>query len=304
MLLRFKSQQRVFRIADVKVGGQPGENPAVLVGTIFHEGDKAVIDPVKGVIDKGKAEAALLRQDELSKSTGNPCMVDVVGRTGKALINYLDFVSDVTDAPILVDSPSPEARIEACRHAVEVGLEKRIIYNSISPDSSLREVETLKETGVESAVLLAFSECEFSPEEKLKLLSGEGEPLLLKAEKAGVRNVLVDVSLLDVASMAYAAESIMAVKEALGLPSGCSPANAFDTWRRVNELAPRAKRTCLASLCVFARCFGADFILYGPVRLAEAVFPACAMADAIFTYSLVKEGYEPEDKNTPLYKIF
>jgi len=262
-----------------------------------------VKDPIKGIIDRGEAEAALLRQDELSDSTGNPCMVDVVGRTGKTLINYLDFVSNVTDAPILIDSPSFEARLEACRHAVEVGLKEHVVYNSISPDSSLKELEALKEMKLESAVLLAFSEYEFSPEEKLRLLSGEGESLLLKAEKAGIKNMLVDVSLLDVASMAYAAESIKAVKETLGLPSGCSPANAFDTWRRVNELAPQAKRTCLASLCVFARCFGADFILYGPVRLAEAVFPACAMADAILTYSLTKEGYEPEDKNIPLYKI-
>ncbi|MBS7288211.1 MAG: tetrahydromethanopterin S-methyltransferase subunit H [Candidatus Freyarchaeota archaeon] len=291
-------------MAGVRVGGQPGENPTVLVGTIFHEGDSAVKDPLKGVIDREKAEAALLRQDELSDSTGNPCMVDVVGRTGEALIKYLDFVSSVTDAPILVDSPSPEARLEACRHAVEVGLRERIVYNSITPDSGTREIEALKEIELKSAVLLAFSECEFSPEEKLNLLHGESEPLLMKAEKAGVRNVLVDVSLLDVASMAYAAESIRAVKDALGLPSGCSPANALNTWHRINELAPQAKKTCLASLCVFTRCFGADFILYGPVKLAEAVFPACAMADAILTYSLTSEGYEPEDKNTPLYKIF
>lgn len=304
MLLRFKSPQKVFRVAGVRVGGQPGENPTVLVGTIFHEGDSAVKDPLRGVIDREKAESALLRQDELSDSTGNPCMVDIVGRTGEALAKYLDFVSSVTDAPILVDSPSPEARLEACRHAVEVGLRERVIYNSITPDSDVREIEALKGIGLESAVLLAFSECEFSPEEKLKLLHGGSDPLLVKAEKAGIRNVLVDVSVLDVASVAYAAESIRAVKDTLGLPSGCSPANAFDAWRRVNELAPQAKRTCLASLCVFTQCFGADFILYGPVKLAEVVFPACAMADAILTYSLVAEGYEPEDKNTPLYKIF
>lgn len=302
MLLRFKSKQRVFRIADVRVGGQPGENPTVLVGTIFYEGDKLVVDPVKGAFNRGRAESLLLKQEELSDATGNPCMVDVVGRTGNALINYIDFVSTVTDAPILVDSPSTEARLKACSHAVEVGLKERVVYNSITPDSSPKEIEALKELGVENAVLLTFSESEFSPEEKLKLLR-DGDSLLSKAEKAGVKNVLVDVSLLDVASMAYAAESIMAVKESTGLPSGCSPANALGGSRKIDSIAPHAKRTLLASLCVFARCFGADFILYGPVSLAEAVFPACATVDAVLTYSLIAEGYELENKETPLYKI-
>ncbi len=304
MLLQFKATQKTFSIASVRVGGQPGEHPTVLVGTIFYEGDKVVKDPNRGIFDKRKAEAVISRQEELSDSTGNPCMIDVVGRTSGALIRYLDFVAETSNAPILVDSPSMSARLEACRHAIEVGLKERIIYNSINPESSSEEIDALRELGVESAVLLTFSEYEFSPEEKLRILQDGENSLLSKAERAGVKKVLVDVSLLDVASMAYSAAAVRKVKDVLGLPSGCSPANAFDVWHRVNELAPQAKRTCLASLCVFTQCFGADFILYGPIKFADAVFPACAMTDAIFTYSIVAEGKKLEDKNTPLYKIF
>lgn len=306
MLLRFERKQETCEIAGVKVGGQPGENPTVLVGTIFYEGQKIVEDPVKGFFDRRKAEALLSKQDELSEATGNPCMVDVVGRTAEALRSYIDFVSDITDAPFLVDSPSMDARIEGCRHAAEVGLRERTVYNSINPEVTQKEIEQLREIGVSTAIVLPFSEYEFSPEDKLKLLQGdeEKEGLLGEAEKAGVRKVLVDTSVLDVVSTAYSASSIRVIKERLGLPSGCSPANSFDMWKRVKEFGKHSARACLASLSVFLRCFGADFILYGPMRMADVVFPACAMVDAILTYSIVTEGYEPKDKNTPLYRIF
>ena len=54
MLLRFERKQETCEIAGVKVGGQPGENPTVLVGTIFYEGQKIVEDPVKGFFDRRK----------------------------------------------------------------------------------------------------------------------------------------------------------------------------------------------------------------------------------------------------------
>ncbi|MHA1604302.1 MAG: tetrahydromethanopterin S-methyltransferase subunit H [Candidatus Freyarchaeota archaeon] len=306
MLLRFERKQETYEIAGVKVGGQPGENPTVLVGTIFYEGQKIVEDHVKGVFDRRKAEELLSKQDELSEATGNPCMIDLVGRTAEALRNYIDFVSETTNAPILVDSPSMDARIEGCKHATEIGLRERTVYNSINPEVTHKEIKQLREIGVNTAIVLPFSENEFSPEDKLKLLQGhEGkEGLLEKAEKAGVRNVLVDTTVLDVASTAYSASSIRVIKERLGLPSGCSPANSFDMWQRVKEFGKHSARACLASLSVFLQCFGADFILYGPMRMADVVFAACAMADAILTYDIINEGYEPKDRNTPLYKIF
>ncbi len=306
MLPRFGRKQEIYKIAGVQVGGQLGENPTVLVGTIFYEGHKIVSNPEEGHFDKVKAEELILKQEKLSEATGNPCFVEVVGRTAKAFHNYIDFVAEVTRAPIIVDSPSVEARIEGCRHAVETGLKDRIIYNSINPEITEKEIDLISEVKLESAIVLPFSGYEFSPEEKLRLLQGDAkqEGLLKKAERAGIKNVLVDTAVLDVVSTAYAVSSIKVIKEQLGLPSGCSPANSFDMWQRVKDFGKLSSRACLSSLCVFVQCFGADFILYGPMRMADVVFPACAMADAILTYSAITEGYEPKDKNIPLYKIF
>ncbi len=306
MLLKFGRKQETYNIAGVQVGGQPGENPTVLVGTMFYEGHKIVSNPITGAFNKVKAKELLLKQEKLSEETGNPCVVDVVGRTAEAFYSYIDFVAEVTKSPILVDSPSIEARIEGCRHAVEAGLKDRIIYNSINPEVTEKEIDLIRDTVLDTAIVLPFTGDEFSPEEKLKLLQGDSkeEGLLKKAERAGIKNVLVDTAVLDVVSTAYAVSSIRVIKEKLGLPSGCSPANSFDMWQKVKEFGKHSFRTCLTSLSVFVQCFGADFILYGPIRMADVVFPACAMADAILTYSAVTEGYEPKDKNIPLYKIF
>ena len=128
-LFAFEKEQKVFDICGVKVGGQLGEYPTVLVGTIFYDRHKIVSDQLKGIFDKGKAEELLNKQDEMSDKTGNPYIVDVVGSTSEALIKFIDFVAPAIDGPFLVDSTLSSARIEAFRHVAEVGLTQRAIYN-------------------------------------------------------------------------------------------------------------------------------------------------------------------------------
>lgn len=48
----------------------------------------------------------------------------------------------------------------------------------------------------------------------------------------------------------------------------------------------------------------ADFILYGPIEFAGAVYPACAMTDAIIAYTARKLGTRPKVSRHPLSKIF
>ncbi|HIP56721.1 MAG TPA: hypothetical protein EYH02_01415 [Ignisphaera aggregans] len=46
----FTAEQKVFEIAGMRIGGQPGENPAILIGSVFYRGDKALINPETGGI--------------------------------------------------------------------------------------------------------------------------------------------------------------------------------------------------------------------------------------------------------------
>ena len=110
-LFRFGMKQRIFEIGNLKIGGQPGETLTVLIGSIFYHRQKIVLDENTGRIDRINAQELIRLQEEFSEKTGNPSMLDVVGSTREAMENYIDFVAEVTEMPILVDSPSVEVRI-------------------------------------------------------------------------------------------------------------------------------------------------------------------------------------------------
>jgi len=69
-------------------------------------------------------------------------------------------------------------------------------------------------------------------------------------------------------------------------------------------MCPSAYSTYLAGSCLITQSLGANFVLYGPIENAEAVFPACAMADAIIACNARRFGIRPETRHHPLFKIF
>ena len=210
--MTFKTKQIVACIGGFKVGGQPGEQPACVIPSIFYDGHKIVSDPLKGEFDKQQAETLINHAEELSEKTGNPFFVDVMGTTAEAITKYIDFVTDKTSVPFLVDSISREAKLQAVAHIQKVGLIEKAIYNSINFLSAPQELDALRDAGVQSAVLLAYD----SKGNREAVL-----PDLLKAaEGAGIKNVLVDTAVLQVPSIGAAGKAICAVKEKFGLPAG------------------------------------------------------------------------------------
>ena len=304
-MFEFRREQVIFNIGGVELGGQPGELPTVLIGSIFHNRDRIVVDPVKGMFDKKEAESRINKQEEMSDKTGNPYFIDIVGQTEEALIKHIDFVAELTENPFLIDGPSPAVRIPAVKHCVEVGLGERAIYNSIDENVTEEEIEALREQGLTAAVVLAFNSLDPRPEGRVKLLKGSrGKIGLLEAvSRAGVKKVLVDVAVLDPPSIGVSARTIHMVKSRFGLPTGCAPSNAVTTWKAVEMLGGYARSTCIASSHAILPAFGANFLLYGPIRYAEMVFPACAMVDAFIGYDSRWRGIRPRKKH-PLYKIF
>ena len=55
-MFRFDKEQLVVDVAGMKMGGQPGEYPTVLAGTIFYGGHNIISDEKTGVFDKDAAE--------------------------------------------------------------------------------------------------------------------------------------------------------------------------------------------------------------------------------------------------------
>ena len=300
-MLSFSSRQKVYRIDSVEIGGQPGERPTVLIGSLFFAGHRIVQDPDKGLFDTEKAKALLEKEEELSAVYGNPRIIDVIGDTAQALIRYIQFVAAHSSSPILVDSPSQKVRLETVKYFAGSEVMPRLIYNAIAEDHTDEELAMLKECGVKSAVLLAFNTRALKPRAKINQLE---EDLLPAAESAGIENILIDTGVLDVPGVSWAGAAIREVKECLGYPSGCAPCNALYTWHKMKAQGTPAFEAAASSVLAFTKAQGADFIFYGSMQNASWVYPAVATMDALVAYGGRLGGIRPASLEHPLYKIF
>ena len=305
-MLKFSAEQKIYQISNVKIGGQPGQLPTVLFGNLFYKGMPEVTDHKEGRFDKEKVESWIRIAEELSRETAVPHIIDVTALYPKAMEKYVRFVAERTENPISINGANAETRIAGLKTAKELGLEDRVIFNGIMPETSEKELEAVKECGVTAAILIASNEYDFSPDGRISALKGsEYQPSLLEmAEKAGVEKMLVDTVVYDVPSIAYAAEAVKLVKETFGFPAGCSPANATFEWRRRKEFKEgfAAANASAHSLLQF---WGADFQLYGPIKQCRSMILATAINDAIIAYySMKKYGIRPLNDEHPLFKIF
>ncbi len=78
-MFKFKTEQKVYEVGRIKIGGQPGELPTVLVGSIFWLGQKMVKDANQGIFDAKEAENLINKIENLSDITGVPFVL-VPGR--------------------------------------------------------------------------------------------------------------------------------------------------------------------------------------------------------------------------------
>ena len=305
-MFKFKKKQNIFEIGGVRIGGQPGELPTVLIGSIFHEGHKIVKDRSSGLFDKKEAERLINIQEDMSEKTGVPCMLDVVGENPKALIRYIKFISDVTDSPFLINGPSASVRIEAANFVREVGLQERAIYNSINYTLDDWEIKAIKETKLKVAIIQAFNPRNPHPNGMIQILKGnsEREGLISRAFKAGIDKPLIFMPVLDVPSIGFGARGIYLAKEEFGMPTGTAPIGVVGRWIRAKGLDGRARVACRAGALTLAQSMGSNFIIYGSIARAKSIFPVCAMIDAIIAYNARNFGIKPLTRNHPLYKIF
>jgi tetrahydromethanopterin S-methyltransferase subunit H len=171
--------------------------------------------------------------------------------------------------PFLVDSPSLEVKITGIRHAREIGLAERVVYNSLTGESTEEEFEAVKNSKADSAVLLAYKTGFMTVAERVKTV----EHMLSRAEKAGVSKPLVDTFVLDLPSLGQASRSLLELKRRFGVPCGCGAHNAFATWKGLKEkMGSEALTPCAVTVSVLPIILGGDFVLYGPIELCAPMF--------------------------------
>ncbi len=298
-MFRFKTPQKTVEIGGVKIGGQPGEKPVVLLGTMFYNGHKIIEQRKGAVFNRKRAEELINRQETLSDETGIPGMLDLVANFPEEIEAYIDFVSSVTDMPFSTDIWTVKPKLAAARYVKEVGLNDRYLYNSIAPWSKDMEGETkeLKKIGIKNALLVAFNTEDKTPAGRVKILE---ELLIPSSIKAGIKNVLVDTSVLNIPSIAFSIIGGLEVKKALGHPVGCAPSNGTDMWKTPRERWEKTGFIGVDSAAHAVASLYNDFLLYGPIESAPWMFPAIAAAQSILSTFAYNEIGKLPSANHPL----
>ena len=302
-MFRFKKEQKIVEAGGIKLGGQPGELPTVLTGSIFYSGHKIVEDKKLGIFDKAKAETLINRMDELSDMTTNPFILDVVGNRTEAYQNYLDFISKVTDAPMQIDAISPKVRMETITWAHEVGLSDRIINNSIYRQVKENELENLKNCNIKASIVLCDTPEDESANARLEVLP----TILDMADNAGIEGALIDTAIPSWGiGVGAGVRSIFMVKEKFGDRGavGTGIGNVTDTlgWMKGN-FGKELRKPSAAAQNAILPIMGADWIMFGPIEFAEFLFPVIAVIDTYVLTATAEIGTKPAIEGMhPLFK--
>lgn len=296
--------QRVCQIGGIAIGGQPGERPPVLIGSMFHKGDRLIASRRERTFDRDRARELLRRQEELSRQTGIPAMVDLVGNSGEELKAYLEFVAGVTSLPLGIDAWRLQPKLEAARYAGELGLLDRLFYNSLNPWSEdlEREVAGIAESGIKHLVLAAFDPADPEAGGRLRGL----ERLLRAVEGLRLEGILVDTTAMNLPATAFCSQANYLIKQRYGLPVGSAPANGSYMWRFARQAWGEAGFAAAdAAIHAAATVLWHDFLFYGPLAAAGRIFPAVAAASAFLaTLRWGEDRRLPPGRDHPLHRLF
>ena len=324
-MFRFDKEQLVIDIAGVKMGGQPGEYPTVLAGTIFYGGHNIISDEKEGIFDKDAAEERIKTMEEMSDVTGNPCVVQTFGATAEAMVKYLEFVGDVCDKPFLIDSTAAAAKIAGVEYVQDAGLAERAVYNSISMAAEPGEIEAVKNSDIDASILLGFNPMTPGVEGKVEIWETGGavidQGILEMADECGITKPWMDVAVTPLGQGAGpAVRTSYAVKAKWGYPQGAGPAvrtsyavkakwgypvgsgihnvpSAWDWLRGYKKEHKEAWPVCDIGSNIVQQMAGGDFVLFGPIENARLAFPACGMADIMIAEAAKDIGTEPIEEH-------
>ena len=294
-MMRFLNQQTSFKLGGVNFGGQPGKRRNVLIGSLFYPGHSIVEDRVTGKCKKQSVEDALNRLHSAMDETNVPAAIMVYAETKQAISAHLHQVADLTKLPLFVDSPSWEVRVSGCSEASRIGVLDRVVYNTLNAGLTVKELEGVKECGVESAVLLAFNPMDISVKGKIYLLENGGglleQGLIDIAGQAGIKKPLLDLAVMAAEQNAGAAlRAITLSKAKWGLPSGCALHNAVESFPPLTKLKGEDRKIYryvdVASV-VMPMMAGADFVMYGPIEYCRRAMHAAAFADELLRQSVL-----------------
>jgi tetrahydromethanopterin S-methyltransferase subunit H len=301
-MFRFKKEQKVFTLGGMKVGGQPGENPPLLIASMFHNKDRIVTDR-KGNFDRAKATEMIKTQEQLSLSTGIPSMVAMVANSAEEAKIYVDFYCSTTSMPFGIDMWVAEKRAEATEYVAKLGLQDKFLYNSITPwDKDVKgQVRKLKDLGIKHVVVQAFDDTDQTPAGRVKSLEK-----LLDQGAGDFETVIVDTSVMNLPATSFSLVANRMIKEKLGLPCGGAYSNGTHMWKEAKNIwSLDGFKAMDAVVQGMASAIWSDFNFYGPIVTAPRIFPAVAAAQILLSTLVYDETQKISDnENVPIKKYF
>jgi tetrahydromethanopterin S-methyltransferase subunit H len=301
-MFRFEKEQKVFDFAGTKIGGQPGDNPPLLIASMFHNKDRILVDR-KGNFDRQKAREMIKKQEELSSSTGLPAMVAMVANTPEEARIYIDFYLETTSMPFGIDMWVADKRAKATEYIAQLGVQDKFLYNSITPwDKDIRgQVDKLLDLGIKHVVVQAFDDADQTPSGRLRSLEH-----ILSQGADRFETVIVDTSVMNLPATSLSLHANRLIKGKTGLPCGGAYSNGTHMWKEAKEIwGLDGFRAMDAVVQGMSSALWSDFNFYGPIVTAPRIFPAVATAHILLSTLVYDEtGMIPENGNIPIRKYF
>ena len=299
-MFSFTKEQKVFDISGIKIGGQPGKYPTILIGGLFFKGEP----------DFNLAKNQIQKMYDLSKKTGNQSIPDFFVKKEEFIEDIVNFIEKTIpkNQPFSIDIIDANLKIKILEALHEKKLLSRTIYNSIHVGTTDEERKALKKFKPEAAILVAFNPKDKSPDGKIEVLAN-GANLLDKglldiAKEIGIKKILVDTAAMAPGDNSGASISaIPVIKEEYGLPVGCAIHNVVEKSNWLDKFKDSRKPVDAASN-INIPLFGGDFAIFGSMHNSGLVFPMIAWEDILVSeYVESYFGIEPCDFH-PRRKLF
>lgn len=301
-MISYQTPQNVCRIGNAVFGGQPGENPPLLMGNIFQKGDVMLEDRKAGRFNREGTRERIKKLEQLSAETGVPALIAMVANTVDEMKRYIDFFIETTDMPFAIDIWVEKIRLGAARYAAELGLQERMLYNSITPwDKDIEgQIAELKDLGIRHVVVQVFSDEDKGSEGRLKSL----RQLLPIIMQGSFESIIIDTSVMNLPTISLCLKANHLIKQEFGFPTGFAPSNGSYMWRKTADEKARGQFGAVDSAVHAVSSLLSDFLLFGPLSGMQRVFPAVAAAHSMMTALAFEERRYLPGESHPLSIMF
>lgn len=301
-MLKYDLEQKVADIGGIKVGGQPGQNAPLLVANMFQKGDSLLESRKERKFNKKEAQERIREIEQLSQETGMPGMVALVANSIDEIKAYIDFFISVTDLPFAIDIWVQKTRVAAARYAAELGLQDRLLYNSITPwdEDIASQVAEIRELGIKHVVVQAFDVEDKGPNGRVKSL----RKMLPLLEAGNFESILVDTAVMNLPFTAFSLAANRLIKQEFGLPVGCAPCNGTYMWRKSAGEKGKSMFLAVDAAIEAVASMESDFIFYGPATGTRRVFAAVAATTSLQASLAYADGMPLPSEPHPLNLLF